>query len=280
MAAPRLRAFGDADLDGAVMLSGEAGWPHRRDDWALMASLSQGFAAENEGRLVGTAFVTPFGPVATVNMVIVARAMRGRGLGRRLMDAALDAAGARTARLVATEDGLPLYRKLGFRETGEIRQHQGVATRLPARPEGVAWAGAEDIDAFLALDRAATGMERTGLFRALAGFARFATIRAGDGRPVAFAAVRRFGRGEVIGPVVAADAPAALALVDFVVASRPGAFLRLDTARIAEVVPHVEHLGLARVGGGIAMVRGGEAPEAIAAPAGPLTYALASQALG
>ena len=50
----------------------------------------------DDGRVVATTMMTPFGSdCATINMVIVDAAMRGRGLGRRLMDAALDMAGER-----------------------------------------------------------------------------------------------------------------------------------------------------------------------------------------
>ncbi|MBT9292977.1 GNAT family N-acetyltransferase [Prosthecodimorpha staleyi] len=278
--------FAEPHLDGAHRLSVEARWPHRREDWALVMDLSQGVAALDGERVVGTAFVTPFGPVATVNMVIVAEAMRGRGLGRALMERVLTAAGPRATRLTATADGLPLYEKLGFRPVGMIHQHQGVPSEVPAMPDRVAWAETPDLDALAALDRAASGMERRPLLERLARLGRFAVLTA-DGSVVGFAALRAFGRGEVIGPVVAPDPQAAMALIDFVIADRPGAFLRVDTPDPAVLSAFLESRGLIKAGDGIPMVRGGTAPaeagpEGDAAPAGPIakTYALASQALG
>ncbi len=35
-----LVAFAERHLDGAVMLSREAGWPHRREAWAMLLVLS------------------------------------------------------------------------------------------------------------------------------------------------------------------------------------------------------------------------------------------------
>lgn len=274
-----LVAFDESHLDGAVRLSRETGWPHRREDWQMLLSLSRGFVALQDGEIVGTTMVTPFGNAfATVNMVIVDAAMRGRGLGRRLMEAALQACGERECRLTATRDGLPLYEKLGFRATHEIRQHQGIPSSQPAEAaaSGIDLAGPADFSGVAALDRRALGIDRRALLRLLADLGEIAVLReAGD--IVGYAALRPFGRGEVIGPVVADTPERARALIAFLIASRPGAFLRIDTPEWQWLSPWLAGLGLAEAGGGIVMRRGPEQP----APAGPAKpFALASQALG
>ena len=130
-----LVAFGPEHLEAAVQLSRQAGWPHRLEDWQMAFILSKGAVAIEGGRVVGTVLTTSYeADCAAINMVIVDEAMRGRGLGRKLMDAALEIAGSRPLRLVATEQGLPLYEKLGFQKTGAIRQHQGVAGKIAALP--------------------------------------------------------------------------------------------------------------------------------------------------
>ena len=275
--------FAEPHLDGAHRLSVEARWPHRREDWALVMDLSHGVAALDGEHVVGTAFATPFGPAATINMVIVAEAMRGRGLGRALMERVLAAAGPRVTRLTATADGLPLYEKLGFRPTGMIHQHQGIPSELAPVPDRVTWVETPDLDALAALDRIASGMERRPLLERLARLGRFAVLTDGGGAVTGFAALRAFGRGEVIGPVVAPDPQAAMGLIDFVIANRPGAFLRVDTPDPAALSAFLESRGLAKAGDGIPMIRSGNTPaDNGAAPAGPAvkTYALASQALG
>lgn len=272
-------------LEGALALSRQAVWPHRLEDWRLMLELSQGVVAIEGGqRVVGTILATPFGQdCATINMVIVDESMRGRGLGRQLMDAAFALTGSRPLRLVATREGLPLYEKLGFVRTGTVMQHQGVVENPPkspsgsplAAPAGVAFEDAPDVAELAALDRAAYGADRSGLLAYLKAVARFAVIRR-DGRVAAFAALRAFGRGEVIGPVVAATAEEARDLVAFCIAARPGAFLRVDTTEDAGLSPWLAQIGLAHVGGGIAMLRGTENRSAAAVR----TFALANQALG
>jgi GNAT superfamily N-acetyltransferase len=262
-----------AHLDGAVALSHAEGWPHRLEDWALILGLSRGIAALDGDRLVGTAMATPFEPAGTLNMIVVARDWRGRGLARAMLERLMDGE-ARQWRLVATADGLPLYAKLGFVETYRIVQQQGTVAPA-ATPEGVAWAEPGDTDAIAALDRAATGMDRAGLVAALAGAGRLAVIRDESGL-AGYAALRRFGRGEVAGPVVARDAADARRLLTFLFASRPGAFLRIDIPEASGLGDWLAAQGLAPVGGGIAMIRGG----APAAAPEFQSFALAAQALG
>ncbi|WP_459697260.1 GNAT family N-acetyltransferase [Acidisoma sp. C75] len=278
----RFERFLAGHIPEAVGLSRAAGWPHRAEDWAFLARLSEGFAVLAEGgRLVGTAFMTPFGPqAATINTVIVAEAMRGQGLGRRLMLRCLEAAGGRLCRLIATAEGLPLYEKLGFQTIGSIVQHQGVVARarVPSLPPGMRllWpAGAEMRAECARLDRAATGMDRAALIAGLFEEGRIACLMRGDSL-VGYAALRAFGRGEVAGPIIAADLPGAEALLGLLMAACEGRFLRVDTLPQIGLVPRLQAHGLMPVGGGIGMRRG----DAPAAQQDFHLFALASQALG
>ncbi|RCW19903.1 acetyltransferase (GNAT) family protein [Ciceribacter lividus] len=272
----QLERFGEQHLEGALRLSRQAGWPHRLEDWRMALSLSDGVAAiDGDGEVVGTVFVTPFKTdAATINMVIVDEAMRGQGLGRKLMDAAFRLAGSRPLRLIATLEGLPLYEKLGFRQTGTIRQHQGVVGEMPS-PAGVEPASPADLPAIIALDRAACGADRERMIVCLATIGEFAVLRR-NGHVDAFAALRPFGRGEVIGPVVASTLGDAKALVSHFIAKRPGRFLRVDTDADAGLADWLAENGLAHVGGGITMAR----PVEHRATPAATTFALANQALG
>jgi N-acetylglutamate synthase-like GNAT family acetyltransferase len=263
-------------LSDAVELSRHVGWPHRREDWELMQSLSQGVVVEEEGRVVGTILMTPYdNDAATVNMVIVDAAMRGRGLGRKLMQEALAKAGERTCYLVATQEGLPLYEKLGFVATGKIVQHQGRAPSVDA-PAHVSWGEDGDHARFVVLDRAAFGHDRSALMSSLRERAKFAVVR-DQGDVQAFAAIRRFGRGLVIGPVVARKLHEARCLIDFLLADNAGEFARIDTDETTDLGEWLTRRGLAHVGGGITMRRTAGEPKDETTP--HRTYALVSQAL-
>lgn len=265
-------------LDGAVVLSQQAGWPHRREDWAFVLALSNGVVALEDGRVVGTAMSTPLGDdVATVNMVIVDEAMRGRGLGRKLMQAALDAADGRTCLLVATQDGLPLYEKLGFVANGEIIQHQGLAAKIDA-PDNISWADSDDFSRLIEMDRTATGHNRSNIMQLLNESAQFAVVRKDD-EVEAFAGIRAFGRGLVIGPVVAKNGDDARTLIDFLLSKHTGEFVRVDTNIATGLADWLTERGLVHVGGGIPMRR---AVGLVEEQSGTeyRTYALVNQALG
>jgi hypothetical protein len=260
-----------------VALSRQENWPHRPQDWQMALQLSSGAVAlDDQGRVTGTILVTPYGAdCAMINMVIVDQNVRGKGLGRRLMEQAFALAEDRPLRLVATADGMPLYQKLGFAPSGTILQHQGSVAQLGA-PDGVEAASTDDLPEIKALDRDAYGADREALIDALAERGQFAVIR-NKGAIDAYAAIRPFGRGEVIGPVIAGSAEEAKTLIGFYAASRPGAFLRVDTDSRTGISGWLAQVGLVHVGGGIAMDR---PAKKASEQAKPKVYALANQALG
>ena len=274
-----LVAFSPDHLEGAVQLSQQAGWPHRAEDWRMALALSKGYVAVAglDKRVIGTALMTPYGSeAATINMVIVDASVRGHGTGRKLMEGVLSLAGDRSLQLVATKSGLSLYETLGFRSSGVVVQHQGQVVKSVTAPSGVRAARPDDMAAITELDCAAYGAERRRLIALLADVGSLAVLERMD-RLIGFAALRPFGRGEVIGPVVAANADDAKLLVSHFLAARAGAFLRVDTDVTTGLGPWLAGIGLAHVGGGIAMRR----PIVAAAAKRPFfTFALANQAFG
>lgn len=264
-----IRPFAIEHMSGALGLSQQVGWPHRHDDWALALAVSDGVVALNGESVVGTACCTRFGDVALLNMIIVDESMRGHGLGRRLMTAAMDLAPDAEMRLVATTDGMPLYEKLGFQATHKIVQHQGIAQtaspELPVRDGTV-----EDVAGLVRMDHAASGLDREALLDRIAVQGDVLLAEGG------FAMLRDFGRGRVIGPVVARDAATARALIAEAARRNAGTFLRIDLPEAAGLTDFATTLGLPHVGGGTAMVR----TPGPAAAGGFTTFALVSQALG
>ncbi|TVV70368.1 GNAT family N-acetyltransferase [Sphingomonas solaris] len=275
-----LRAMEEGDIPAVHALSKAEKWPHRVDDLAPMLALGHGIVAEMGGKIVGTTIWWPCGDkVATLGIVIVSRTHRGAGIGRIVMEAVLDAIGDRTILLNATDDGLPLYRKLGFQGVSEILQHQGAAFSVPIVPleagERLRPVGLRDADRVAALVEGATGLHRPALMAALLKKARGVVIDR-EGELLGVALFRRFGRGYVVGPVVAPDPHRARALISHWVGSRAGKFTRLDITGESRLGEWLDELGLVRVGRVVTMVKG-EPP----VPTGPAhSFAIVSQALG
>lgn len=277
-----LRPMTEADLDAAHALTAEQRWPHRRVDWEQAWRHGEGFVALRDGQVVGTAVRWRWGPKhATVGLVVVSPALQGRRIGQRLMNAALQGLESGSVLLHATAEGRGLYERLGFVRVGEVRQHQGVAQ--PAMPVALAagWrlrpAGQNDLVALQVLDAAARGMPRAALIEDLAAQAEATVVLVDDdGRARGFAVLRRFGRGDIIGPVVAPDGNGARALIAHLVGLNAGRFTRIDVDFDAGLTEWLEELGLARVDAPTVMVRG----PALAQDDAARLYALTTQALG
>ena len=127
-----------------------------------------------------------------------------------------------------------------------------------------------------ALDHAATGADRRRVLDALLDAGTGVALDR-NGSAIGFALLRRFGRGHVIGPVLAPDAARARALIGHFLASRPDQFMRIDIPEESGLSAWLAGLGLADAGTVTRMVRNGPQPMA----AGPTcNFALISQGFG
>jgi GNAT superfamily N-acetyltransferase len=254
MSSHQLSIFTRDHLDQATVLSQAEHWPHRREDWDMLLGLSAGSVALRDGAVVGTSLRTDYGPdVSMINMIIVGQSERGLGLGRKLMQAVMRDDSNRELRLAATQEGLPLYEKLGFLGEDEITQCQGNVDALSVPESEVFPASAEDVDAIIQLDSQYFAADRGALLRWLAQNGKLATTRSGDGVVTGYAALYRFGRGQVIGPILAPTAEQAQDLIRHFAAPLRGEFIRIDTDNTLGLVPWLEGIGLTRAGGGVKM---------------------------
>ena len=283
MAAPAgsltLRSMTGPDIATASVLSREQAWPHREEDWTLFLDAGEGLVAERAGRVLGTVMAWRYGEdFATVGMVIVASDVQGQGVGRKLMEAMLDCLAGRTVVLNATAAGLPLHEKLGFVETGVIHQHQAITPGVAVAegiPDGRVRTMGRSDDGLGDLYSRASGMDRTTLFERLAANAHTVVLTR-DHQTVGFAQVRRFGRGWLVGPVVAPDPGGAKALIVHGLRTHAGTFCRLDVPDDSGLSEWLEGIGLPRVDSVKTMVRG-RSPQP---DPGISVRAIAAQALG
>jgi predicted GNAT family N-acyltransferase len=276
-----LRAMTAADLPAAHAMTDELRWPHRPVDWEQVFRHAEGLVAERDGQVVGTALRWRWGPKhATIGLVVVAAACQGRRIGHRLMTALLEGLQDCSVLLHATSEGRGLYERLGFVRTGEIRQHQGIAQPAPLIALGAARrlrpATEADLPTLRALDAAARGMPRPALIDELFRDADATVMLDEDGRARGFAMLRRFGRGHVIGPVVAPEAEGAQALIAHLIGLNAGRFTRIDIDFDSGLAEWLESLGLLRVDAPTTMVRGEPLPQ----DRDVRLYAIVTQALG
>lgn len=173
MAYALIRAMMAADVEPAAEMIRTGEWGDRSVflAWAVEFPPSHLFVAEDAGRIVGTGIATANGAVGWVGTIFVAPDRRREGLGDALTRTVIDdleGRGCRTLVLTATDAGRPLYERLGF----EAQMPQGffTATGLAAKEadDGVVPFDPSMLPRIIALDRLATGEDRSAVLARLA----------------------------------------------------------------------------------------------------------------
>ncbi|MDN7355412.1 GNAT family N-acetyltransferase [Acetobacter senegalensis] len=278
------RAMLPDDLAQAWQLSKDLAWPHRLEDWEQMFSLGNGFVATtSENTVIGTILWWAWGPqAASLGMIIVSPAWQGHGIGRQLMTLARQALPGYRVHLNATSVGVPLYEKTGFHSTCVVAQHQGNVSTVPLipLPEGCRMRpmGSADLSAICAMDTAALRMNRSALIELLMNDGRGILVDSEKGI-LGFSFCRKFGWGQVAGPVIAQDPAFALPMLAYWAGTCAGQFLRVDIPQDETVAALLDQWGLLRVGSVVSMTT--EPTEIISSQAdAPSCFALCSQAFG
>jgi len=286
-----LRDIKEVDPKLLHALSVSVGWPHRDSDWQMLLKLGQGLAAVDEiGRVVGTVMWLRYGAdFAMICMLITLPRLQEQGAGRWLMEKAQELNMRAGFGLNATREAKRLYRSLGYSYEQKILRCQGEATldalapgtaKPSSKVEGlVRPADVSDHDSLLRLDHAATGHDRSLAYRALLPVSRGQVLVRND-EIVAFALCRPFGRGHVIGPVVAANEDDAIAVSYPHVEAHAGSFLRADTPASDTVFTNFLVGSGMQIHDSVTSMGLGRAPFSPRSSAGPRRIALASQAIG
>lgn len=279
-----LRPMRTEDLASCHAMSLHLHWPHRLADWQFHHQVSSSWAVELEEpdgarSVAGSGMLCPLGEdYASLGLVIIKDELQGRGLGRAMMQRLLQDAGSRNVILNATEAGRPLYEKLGFVVTDTLSQHQSTtasATPVLAPGARIRPLRQDEVPALLALDRHASGMDRSGLLVPLLASSEVAVLEQ-DGQVKGVAYLREFGRGRVIGPVIAGEVEDAKTLIAHWIHAYPGAYLRIDVPGRTGLKPWLQEIGLTCVDNVVSMCRG--TPPKIGKTW--RTYSLINQALG
>jgi predicted N-acetyltransferase YhbS len=153
-----IRRAGPGDIEPALAVLADAFGVQARvpSVYTLVADAPDGtlLVAEEDGEVVGTAASIGFGRTGWLGGITVAPAARGRGLGRELTSAALDALGPReTVLLLATDVGRPIYERLGF-----VAEGRYAVFKAEVAGAGGEFEVARDVRV---VDRRATGEDRS-----------------------------------------------------------------------------------------------------------------------
>ncbi|MEU4797117.1 GNAT family N-acetyltransferase [Streptomyces sp. NPDC023327] len=216
-----IRRLTPRDLTSCADLSEDRGWPREEHKWGLLLRAGAGYGIDDpdgEG-LIGVFVVTRYGPqerpdLAAIGMVLVAERYARRGIGRRLMQYAVEQEAPVPLTLHATPHGRPLYEQLGFKVIGRAEM---VCGRLvPSGPlPGIATrpATAEDLTAILRLDTDVFGHDRTHVITRLPAFTDQLRVAEAGGEIIGYAGAWPNMETHVVGPLIARDTQTAKALI-------------------------------------------------------------------
>jgi len=217
-----------ADLPRCSALAIDRDWGPEEHKWRFLLDIGRGYGIDDEnGRLIGSVVVTRFADrLAAISMVLVAASHEGQGLGRRLMEHAIAAAGCETLTLYGTERGRPLYEKLGFRSVIRAVKHLGTF-QLPTAAATSRSATPDDLPGIMRLDATIFGADRSAMLQRLPAFAARLRVIEQDNTITGYGGAWRNDADTVIGPVVAGSAEDAKRLIADLVRDGDGPF-RLD----------------------------------------------------
>jgi ribosomal protein S18 acetylase RimI-like enzyme len=167
MEGTRVRRLEERDIDAAIALTDLESWGYTRADFRRLLDLSpEGcFAAERGGRVVGVLTTTTYDSLAFLGAVIVTPELRGKGVGKQMMEAALrhlKRSGVRSVRLYAYLNAVHFYERLGFHGEYEVVRWHGPAVD-GARFRGIRPVRRADLDGIARIDAKYFGAARRGM---------------------------------------------------------------------------------------------------------------------
>jgi GNAT superfamily N-acetyltransferase len=201
-----IHAMTAADIPLGMRLKQQAGWNQLEADWRRCLDLEPAgcFVAQLDDAPVGTVTTCIFGSVGWIAMMLVDATVRGRGVGRALMEQALaylEQRQVHCVRLDATPLGRPLYEKLGFVSEYLLHRYEGVLPMREAVPE-VTTATPGLREQVVQLDRLVSGADRGKLLLRLFEGEAVRVVEVG-GKLEGYLTARLGARAVLIGPCMA-----------------------------------------------------------------------------
>ena len=208
---PPVEPLDHPDAADLLRLSQAIGWAHSSDDWHTILEVGRVFGHRADGGFASSGALFDFGATfASIGMILVAPAYRGQGLARAIIRHCLAAAGSRAVTLIATPQGEPLYRSLGFVEVERVSR---VFTARRPGVQSLPTITTRALADVVRFDQETFGADRSALLHAF--FARAsasAIVSDAHGVIRGFGMAVRQGGRLVIGPVAAREPDGAIAL--------------------------------------------------------------------
>ena len=223
------------DVLGLVELSTSVGWDY--DEYEVRTVMASGkiYGHKNTvGKIVSSAAIIPYDTnLASIGMVIVNEDYRGLGLGKKATQKCIDSVSQNTSiMLISTEDGKPLYERLGFSTVDSVHKYLSdnyIPTNLFNHPQiTLERYKEEEIHKIIELDSAAFGDKRGELLlNRINQSKQCLVVKNQNGKIIGFGLSILGPENLLIGPIVAPNSQTAALIIDGLVINHQGK-IRID----------------------------------------------------
>ncbi|GLV63902.1 acetyltransferase [Bacillus mycoides] len=122
----RVERLRQEEIEDIVALSAYIGWDYNREEVETIFNSGIVYGVWNERKkLIASAAIILYGEaLASIGMVIVHPDYKGRGIGKAITNLCIKSVSVQTPiMLIATDEGKPLYEKLGFRAVSYVSKY-------------------------------------------------------------------------------------------------------------------------------------------------------------
>ncbi|MFJ8064367.1 GNAT family N-acetyltransferase [Psychrobacillus sp. NPDC096426] len=230
-----LEQFETHDILGLIDLSNSVGWDYDVDEVTTVMSSGRIYGHKNdEGQIVSSAAIIDYSSkLASIGMVIVREDYRGMGLGRKAVEKCLESVPINTPiMLIATEDGKPMYEKMGFHTIDIVSKYlcnsyEPLITSSDLY-SNISPLSEEDLSGVISFDTEAFGVNReTFLMNRINQSKDSLVVKSLDGAIIGYGLSVKGPVNLILGPIVAADSETALLIINELAKNHPGK-LRID----------------------------------------------------
>ncbi|WP_082246044.1 GNAT family N-acetyltransferase [Bacillus gaemokensis] len=163
----------EKDIPYLINLSESVGWDYSSEEIRTIFQSGIVYGGKNkQGEIIASAAIILYGEkLASIGMVIVNPQYKGKGIGRKITEACIRSVSEKTPiMLIATEEGKPLYEKLGFQVVSHVLKYicnQYSVSKEYDRTENHIFVEYDEVDLcrIVKLDEGAFGVNRSNFIK-------------------------------------------------------------------------------------------------------------------
>ncbi|HDR4558904.1 GNAT family N-acetyltransferase [Bacillus cereus] len=163
----RVERLKEEQIDDIVALSSCIGWDYNREEIETIfdSGILYGVWSKSKELIASAAIILYGEKLASIGMVIVHPNYKGSGIGKAITNACIMSVSAQTPiMLIATDEGKPLYEKLGFRAVSYVSKYicnsYNTNHKCAEAEEYMMGYKREDLEGIIKIDEGAFGTSR------------------------------------------------------------------------------------------------------------------------